>query len=67
MKKDISPRDLINEIVEYDPDIWNNPSKWKKKEYHMFDLYLYYCGLSFFQRLTTVRKLKKAAKRKKYE
>lgn len=63
MKKDISPRNLIFEIAEYDPEIWNNPAKWKKKEWHMFDLYLYYTGLSFFQRLSLIRKVKKAAKR----
>lgn len=65
MKKDITPRDLINEIANYDPDIWNNPAKWKRKEWHMFDLYLYYTGLTFFQRLSIKRKMKKVSKRKK--
>ena len=65
MKLDISPNDLIEEIANYDPDIWNNPAKWKKKEWHMYDLFLYYSGLSFFQRLSIVRKTKKAARRNK--
>lgn len=63
MKKDITPRDLIEMIANYDSDIWNNPAKWKKKEWHMFDLYLYYTGLNFFQRRSIKRKIKKAAKR----
>ena len=65
MKFDISPNDLIDEIANYDPDIWNNPAKWKKKEWNMYNLFLHYSGLSFFQRLSIVRKTKKAARRNK--
>lgn len=63
MKKEFTPREVIEIIANYNSDIWNNPAKWKKQEWHLFDLYLYYTGLSFFQRLSIKRKIKKAAKR----
>lgn len=67
MKKDIEPRDLIETIVNYDPDIWNNPVKWKKQEWHLFDLYLFYTGIGFFDRLSIKRKMRKSIRRSKNE
>lgn len=65
MKKDVEPKELLEIIANYDEDIWNNPSKWTKKEWHMWNLYLYYSGISFFKRLKLNFKLKKAARKGK--
>lgn len=65
MKIDIGFYELINIIADYDSDIWNNPENWTKKEWHLWELYLYYVGLSPFKRWKAKRELKKAIRKLK--
>lgn len=60
MKLDLEPRTVIDTIADYDQDIWNNPDRWTKAEWHLFDLYLYYSGMNWFQRRKTKKKMRKA-------
>lgn len=65
MKVDMDFNDLCEEIANYDADIWNNPVLWTKKEWHMYDLFLYYQSFNWWKRRKAKRLMKKAIKEKK--
>lgn len=65
MKVDKNFTDLCDEIAEYDTDIWNNPKLWTKKEWHMYDLFLYHVGFGWWKRCKAKKLMKKAIREQK--
>ncbi len=65
MKVDMNFKDLCKEIAEYDTDIWTNPIVWTKKEWHMYDLFLYHVGFGWWKRHKAKKLMKKAIREQK--